>query len=191
LRVPVPLVEGTRNELKPRVLRLSDAACALLIRFSDAIEVQLGPSGPLEPIRGFANKAAEHAARLAAVRELFEDLGCEEVTVASMADAIFLVQYYLSEADRIRANGRINPDIALAEKLLDWLQTEYTEPNDLVSLPEVYQFGPYAIRDKDTAERIMLKLQNHGFIEPAPTSTKTILVKGKPRRQAWKIVREQ
>ena len=60
----LPLERDKRNELAPRTLRLASSARQRLIDFMDHVERQLGPKGPLGPIRAFANKVPEHAARL-------------------------------------------------------------------------------------------------------------------------------
>ena len=50
LRRSMPLKEGSRNELSPRVLPLSPEARVLWIAFSDEVEGQLVRGGALEPI---------------------------------------------------------------------------------------------------------------------------------------------
>jgi len=51
--------------------------------------------------------------------------------------------------------AKTNPDLVLAERVLTWLRTRECPDNHLVSLPDVYQFGPNSVRDKGTAERIL------------------------------------
>ena len=85
-RRPMPLKDGTRNELEPRPLRLSPEARKLWIEFADSVERQLGPSGDLQPISGFAAKLPEHAARIAGVLSMFENPD------ASLIDAAALTQ---------------------------------------------------------------------------------------------------
>jgi Protein of unknown function (DUF3987) len=78
------LAEGKRNELDPRALPLSAAATTAWIAFHDHIEKQLGPGAPLAPIKGFAAKAAEHAARIAGVITIVEDLYAKEIGPLAM-----------------------------------------------------------------------------------------------------------
>ncbi len=101
LDVQLPLADGERNTLNPRVLKLSSGAKRLWISFHDKIESQLAPGGPLEGTRPLANKIAEHAARLAAVVTLFADLQASEVDEEAMANGIELAQFYLKEGLRI------------------------------------------------------------------------------------------
>src|SRR4051794_32794372 len=65
LGVGWPLANGKANELSPRTLSLSAEAAALWRQFFDHIEGQSGRNGELWPVRDFAAKAAEHAARIA------------------------------------------------------------------------------------------------------------------------------
>ena len=51
---------------------------------------------------------------------------------------------------------------------------------------KVYQHGPGAIRDKDTARRIVRILEQHGWLRKLPDGT---VVEGAPRRDAWDVVR--
>ena len=53
--LPMPIKEGTRNELSPRRLTLSTEARSAWIDFSDSVEVKLS-RGEFEPISGFAAK---------------------------------------------------------------------------------------------------------------------------------------
>jgi hypothetical protein len=76
------MAEGKANELIPRPLPLSSEAMQGWIAFVDHVERQIGRGGDLEPIRGLANKLPDHAARLAAVLTLVEDLNAGEVGVA-------------------------------------------------------------------------------------------------------------
>jgi hypothetical protein len=102
-----------------------------------------------------------------------------------MAGGIVLVQHYLSEALRIRAISAALPDLELAERLLRWLHEDWSEPERLVSLPDIYQAGPYSIRDKETAKKIVVILQDHGWLERVPDGA---VVNGMRRREVWLVI---
>jgi hypothetical protein len=142
------------------------------------------PGRTLEPIIGFANKSPEHAARLAAVLTLVEDPTAAEITPEIMARGIVLAQHYMSEALRLFQGAKVDRDLRLAIQLLDWL-VSWGDPN--VSLPDIYQSGPNAIRDRKTALPIVRILEAHRNLVKLPGST---LVKGERRRDAWLIVPE-
>jgi hypothetical protein len=68
------LKDGKLNELAPKPLPLSADATAEWRAFVGHVEQSIGRGGPLEPIKGFANKLPEHAARIAAVLTLVENI---------------------------------------------------------------------------------------------------------------------
>ena len=185
LQRPFPLATNSRNVLAPRVLRLNPGATTRWRTFADDVEKELGPIGALAPISGFANKMPEHAARLAAVLTLIEDPAAAEITDDFMARGILLAKHYASEALRLFQGAKINHGLRLATQLLDWLRKSWADPN--ISLPDVYQFGPTAIRDRETALRLLKILEAHRHLVKLPAIT---LVKGQPRREAWRIVSE-
>src|SRR5262249_9197255 len=88
LQKKLPLAENKRNELSPRRLPLTDDAKALWIKFHNTIEAQLKDGEPLAPIRGFANKAPEHAARLAGTLTLVEKLAATTISPERIGDGI-------------------------------------------------------------------------------------------------------
>lgn len=183
LRTPLPLTAGKRNELSPRLIGLAPKAKAVLIKYSDHVEARLGEGQPYQPIKAFANKLAEHAARLAATKALIGDILVSEINQTVMAEAIELAEFYAGEALRLRGAMCLNPTIALAEKALVWMQTKWGEP--LISLPDIYQFGTHGIEDKATALKIVDILRDHGWLIPISGGA---VVKGQKRRDVWRIV---
>jgi len=184
LEKPLPLAAGQLNELSPRVLQLAPDAQKLWIGFADKIEGQIGPDGALAPVRGLANKLPEHAARLAAVLALVSDIDVSEIFVEHMTAGIELAQHYVAEAMRMFEGNRIGPELLLAQKLLGWLIGSWTE--NLISLPDIYQQGPNAIRDKATATKLVKILEDHGWLDRIEGGA---IVAGYQRRDAWRIVK--
>lgn len=182
LEAPLPVPPGKRNELEPRALPLSAAARKMWIATADAIEKQIGSGGPLEPVRAFANKAPEHAARIAAVLALVDDINAVEVSADHLAAAVELVGHYTAEALRLKAAGEVNGDLILAQRLVEWLRQW---PESRVSLREIYRLGPGPIRDKKTAARIVSILADHGYLIEAGAGE----VAGHNRRETWRIWR--
>lgn len=182
LETPLPLAEGKPNELAPRILPLSLEARKIWISYTDHIERNIGPGGTLEPIRGLANKLPEHAARLAGVVTLAGDPSAAQIDGERMAAGIELVEHYSAEALRLFAAGHTSGELRLAQRLLDWLHREWTDP--VVGLPEIYQFGPNPIRDARTARRLAEILAQHGWLIPAEGGA---AIDGIWRREAWFI----
>lgn len=184
LEAPVATAEGSKNELTPRTVRLSLEARSKWIAFSNHVEGLICPGGQMEPIKGLANKLAEHSARLAAVLALVKNLEAEEVTGPDMEAGIDLVQHYAGEAMRLFAVSAISENLRIAQEVLDWLLNKWGKPE--VSLPDIYQKGPNAIRDKLSASKVVKILEDHGWLEPIDGG---VVLGGKKRRDVWKIVR--
>jgi hypothetical protein len=88
------------------------------IGFLNFIEADLGAEGRFRAIAGLANKAPEHAGRIAGVLTLWRDLSASEIGADEMAQGIELVQHYLGEALRLGVDARIAPELALARRVL-------------------------------------------------------------------------
>ena len=182
LEMQPPLAEGKVNQLSPRRLPLSGEARRLWIAFADHVEGLITPGGALEPVLSFANKLPEHAARIAGVITLFENPYADDIPAERMAAGTDLAQFYANEALRLMAIGKTDTDLALAERLLAWLHSDWKE--QLISLPDVYQRGPHAIRDKRAAVRIVTILEEHGWLTKM---RRPAIVAGVNRREVWAI----
>ncbi len=184
MEAPAPLIEGKTNELAPRCLPMTSEARQGWIAFADHIERQIGPGGDMEAIRGLANKLPEHAARLAAVLALVEDLNVPAITGEHLAAGIKLAEHYAGEALRLFETGRIDRDLLLAQRTLNWLLEKWGK--EYVGLSDVYRLGPNSIRDAKKARKIMDILEDHGWAARMKGGAE---VGGQHRREAWRIVR--
>jgi len=185
LEMPLPLAPNKVNELVPRPLPLAPEARRLFFDFADHVETAMAPNCGLEPVKGLANKLPEHAARLAGVLTLVRDIDAREIVPAEMQAGIDLAEHYAAEALRLFGASRINADLRLARKLLDWLQC--TWPEAAISLPDIYQRSLNAIGDKATAAKLVAILEDHGWLARISQGA---VVAGQRRRDAWRIVRE-
>lgn len=173
-----------RNELLPDQITLDQQAKQLWIAFHDQIESQLSQSGSLSSIRGFGNKAPEHAARIAAGLAWVNDpeiRRIRKIRMEYMRNSISIMQYYLSEALRLFNAGDIDRELILAGELHEWLLSkDKTE----VSLVEIYKGGPNAIREAKLARKIMQILEDHRYALPLEEG---IEYENVLRREAWRI----
>lgn len=115
---------------------------------------------------------------------LVDDGAADAASGECMARGIDLAEYYAAEAVRLFDSTSTEPDLRLAQALLDWLHSE-SWPHELVSLPDIYQYGPNAIRDKRTARRIAAVLEEHGWLQRIEGGA---TVAGDKRRDAWRII---
>jgi hypothetical protein len=181
LQVAPPLLAGTVNELSPRPVRLSKPARAEWIVFADDVERKMAGGGEYEMIRGLGNKLAEHAARIAAVLAVVDDLHVAEISVAQLEAGIMLARYYASEALRLHGVVADDPGLQLAQQVLAWARKQ---PDGLISLPDIYQFGPVPVRNRKRAAEVAALLQEHGHLEFVPGGAQ---VNGKFRREVWRV----
>jgi Protein of unknown function (DUF3987) len=159
-----PLVEGKDNELSPRALPFSSEAEAGWRQFHDSIEHELGPHGRLRPVRDFAGKAPEHAARIAGVLAIVDNSGTADISRDHYARGAALARWYVEESARLAAASMADPAVARAARLLDWWR-ERPEYSDGLALRTILQLGPSELRTKATAENAVKILAAHGWAE--------------------------
>ena len=184
LTKPLALAQGKRQELAPRELPFDYRAAAHYVEFADHVELRLGKGGELEPVKGFGNKLPEHAGRIAAVLRAVEDLDAAAIGETDFENGIVLGEFYAGEALRLNEGALVRIQLHRAQQLLDWLRDEWEEEN--VSLPDIYQRGPYAIRDQITARQLVRVLEEHGYLIRIAQGA---VVAGQRRREAWQIAK--
>jgi hypothetical protein len=181
LERPLPLVENKNNELAPVPLSLSMAARDRFIKFHDYVERSIRSGGVLEPVRGLANKLPEHAARMAAVLTCVGDIDSQAVGFEMMTAGIAIAEHYAAEAMRLFQAGQVAEELRLAKRALAWIQQQ---PDTMFSLPDLYQKGPYSIRDKATAMKVVGILDDHGYLVQVKGGA---VIGGQQRKDVWRL----
>lgn len=164
-------------------LHFTPDARALYVEFANAIEAELGPKASLAMAKAFASKLPENAARIAGALTLIANPQANAVDASLLASAIDLAKYYLSETLRLIASGAIDPELRLAETLLEWL---HSQPGTVIGLRDIYRLGPNSIRQADKARRAMGVLVEHGWAKALPDGAE---INGQRHKEAWGIVR--
>jgi hypothetical protein len=90
----------------------------------------------------------------------------------------------LKEWLRLAPIGKEHPDIILAEKLLAWAQEH---DYDYIYPRQVYQFGPYGVRDRQTALRLIGILEEHGWLARVPGGQE---IDDAHRSDVWKVIHD-
>ena len=186
MQAPYPLVPDTQNELAPREVPFSAEATTLFWQFADEVEQQMAPGGDYDSVRPFAAKLPEHAARLGATIAAYRDRNFTELSSEDFLRGMQIAVYYASEAKRISGAGAASSELLPAQKLppaqklLDWLQHEWTK--DTVSARDIYTFGPRSIRDRQSATDLAGILVKHGWLIPIKTRQHNM--------EKWAIVRK-
>ncbi|MFM7377903.1 MAG: YfjI family protein [Erythrobacter sp.] len=183
LGIPMPIDPETGG-LQLRCLPLSAEARALLVEYHDKVERSQSYGGEMANLTGTASKSAEQAARLAGVLTLWRDLEAVEVAAADMASAIELARFYLLEAARLAEVANVSAEIDRAEQLRRWLLESWPEPE--VTVRDVVNRGPNALRDSPTARAALSQLETHGWLVRLDKGT---VVRGSSRKEAWRVVR--
>ena len=149
LNRPLRINEST-GELQLTIFALSgkalDAWCAL----HDGIEEQLRADGRFIDIKAFASKAAENAARIAAILAFVE--GYDQPAVEHVERAGVLISYYL-EATTVRTTeAQHDVNELLANDLLEWVVNKggKLSADQFKALPSVFR--------KAKTARILLKI---------------------------------
>ena len=149
-----------------RTIVFSEPAKLSYFAFMQEVEAAMAPGGAYETIRPLANHLAEHAARLAAVIALIGDGDLAALEKETLEHGIALARFYAAEALRLAGLGRLTAGIDAASALHIWLERSYAEQE--VSLRDICRSGPPAVRDADTAHKIMRKLERLGIVQPMP-----------------------
>jgi len=115
-----PLSLDERNALQPNELLLSPEAKAEWIEYHNGIEEELGALREYEAIKDFGAKAAENAARLAALFHVFELGPAGTISGDVMTRACSTMLWYINEARRVFALIERPREELDAQKLLEW-----------------------------------------------------------------------
>ena len=184
---PQPLSENGKA-LDPKVLEMTEKAVDAWIAFADECERKGGIFGEYAEIRGLSNKAAEHAARLAAnfhvlmnegKAEQFDKIGQEE-----MEQAILLIRWYLQSAVRMMQAPVTSEDRKLQEvydtmlRRADRLEYDEFTPSDLVR-------ACGKINNVKAAKAVLESLRQNGAVVAVGEAT----IDGKKRVDVWRLLR--
>jgi Protein of unknown function (DUF3987) len=137
------------------------------VAFHDQIEVSMAQDGEFECLRDVAGKAAENAARIAAVLTVVERSGASTIEIEAMAAGCELAAWYVFEALRLFGVHRQSPRLRNAIKLHEWLKAKRKTE---VTRSEVMQLGPAPVRQKAEADAALAMLEEHGLIVRARAS---------------------
>ncbi|OGT35698.1 MAG: hypothetical protein A3F11_06335 [Gammaproteobacteria bacterium RIFCSPHIGHO2_12_FULL_37_14] len=152
-------------------LNFSKAAKIEWVAFFNQLESGLSDPKLWKSIRDFASKAAENAARLAALFHLFNGSSASEISAENMDQSISVIRWHLNETKRVLGSQFLTPTQQSANKLLKWIldhEIRETSPRELV------QYGP--IRDKDKRDEAIETLIEDNCLKEFKAKKKVTLV---------------
>ncbi len=175
LERPARSLPGGPNELDPVALVMSAEAEVEWIAFFNHVEAECGPDGDLKAIRDVAAKAAENAARIAAVIAAVEKGEPADIGLASMRCGIALADWYLREALRLAHASRLDTKLLRAQTLLDWMKS-YGQSE--IVFRDILRLGPGPIRTKAAADDAVAILIAHGWLSELASRPRRLLLRG-------------
>lgn len=184
-REPLPLAQGERQELQPRVLRLSTGAKATWVQLHNAVETGMKPGGPFATVKPWASKTPEQALRIAGVLALLESVAAQEIDAATIGRAAELALWHLNEAARLAGTTELSPEVRDAEALLHWC---HDTGRGLLYSRDALRVGPSRIRERETFAQAMAELERAGWAEPVDGGA---VLDGARRRHVWRIAPAQ
>ena len=171
------------QELKPRTLQLKPDAKQRWVALHDHIEESMASTGELYSVRAWGSKAPAQILRIAGVLTLVDDPGASVIRVEAINQGADLVLHALAEAVRIIGITQVPVEVQHAQALLEWCHRDGIAK---LHSGAVLQFGPYAIRSKDTFDDAIRMLEKAGWAVPVPGGAE---INGKTRRRVWDIRR--
>lgn len=181
-REPLPLAQDTRQELQPRILRLSPDAKALWVRFHDGIEAAMKPGARFATVQAWASKSPEQALRIAGVLTLVDNPHAQHVDADTIERAAELALWHLNEAARLAGTAELSREVRDAEALLNWC---HETGRALLYSTDALNKGPARIREREPFTQAAGELVRAGWAEPVEGGA---VVDGKHRRHVWRIV---
>jgi hypothetical protein len=184
LRRPLPIAEGERNELAPRVLTLTPDAFDKWQALHNAIESGMALGARFAVCKAWASKAAEQCVRIAGVLALIEEPDAQRIEADTIMRAAELALWHLNEAARLAGTAELSPEVRDAEALLNWC---HATGRTLVHSGEVLRLGPARIRERDRFIRAIGELERAGW---AFLVNGGLAMDGKHRRNVWQVLPE-
>jgi hypothetical protein len=183
---PQCFVNTRRNELNPHALVLSPEAREAWITFHNTVEGEKGPNGSFAKILGFAEKAAEQAARIAGVLAVVDDPDIildearREICADAMERGCLAIEWYLNETLRLAERHLVPEEIADAQEILNWLRARGLTT---ITARTLQNSGPNQTRHKERLDLAIEILIATRHFRPDETAV------GKTR--SWRVAQEK
>jgi putative DNA primase/helicase len=155
----MPLAE--RGGLSPALLTLSPGAQAAWIAFHDETEAELRPGGDMEQTRDVASKAADNAARVAALFHVLEHGPSGSISEEHMRAAGALIAWHLYEARRFLGNIALPLATINGARLERWLMERHGLTGEpFVRRQDVQRQGPNPLRRGKALDEAIAELES-------------------------------
>jgi len=162
LTMPLPF---QNDVLTPHLLLLTSEARAVWVALHDHIEKALAAGGELSDLRDVASKAADNAARLAALFHVMTAGLDSPISAQTMKAAAQIVAWHLAEARRFFGKMDMPAELGNAMQLDLWL-LNYCRMQQVAVVPvsTLQQYGPHRLRTKAILEATLNTLVASGRV---------------------------
>lgn len=147
------------------VLTLTREARELWVKFNDDVEAELRPGGEMSEARDVASKAADNAARLAALFHLYAHGPAGQIGVEAIQAAAHIVGWHLYQARAFLGEVAAPRELSNARRLDGWL-LDYCRRAGLreVERRTIQNRGPNALRGKGALGAALTELSEAGRV---------------------------
>jgi putative DNA primase/helicase len=157
LERPVPMDDS--GHLTPKMLALTPEAKDRWIDFHNGVERRIAKGGELYEVRDIASKAADNAARLAALFHVFEHDTTGDIGEDAMRSACAVVEWYLSEAVRFLSEVDVPDEMRDFVMLDEWLIARCRKDGvSEVAKTDISKYGPRRLRKKALLDAALKEL---------------------------------
>jgi replicative DNA helicase len=163
----------------PAVLVFKPEASERIACYQEELEQEMKPTGRLGHIADWAAKLAGHTARIAGLLHLAENVRtgwAENVTPATVDDAIAIAQCLTTHALVAFETMKRGQEIADAEALLRWI---VGSNRDRFSMRDAYRSNKSRFGSPDLVKPSLELLEQHGYIRSMPAERST--ERGRPK----------
>ncbi len=178
-----PRTAKTPQELDPVELPLDDNAKTLAIEAMNQFEISMRNGNDLAELKDRAAKAFENACRIAGVLAVIDNgLATRSISAAHLERALLLMQWYLSEALRIRGAALVPQPVIDAESLSKWLKDRNMT---VFRTSPVLTNGPSHLRNKQRLMLAISELISNGYLVQNETGS---IVDGVKAKLSWSVL---
>ena len=172
--LPMP---GDDGALALPALTMDEAARALWIRFHDDVEGELRPGGKMADVRGEASKAADNAARMAALFHLYAHGAEGQIGAPAVESAGRIVSWHLFQARGFLGEVAVPREVSIARRLDAWI-LDRCRIKGVAKLPRrtIQNEGPNPVRTRATLDAALVELADVGRIRETSEGRQKLVV---------------
>lgn len=161
LNRPLPIAEGTTNDLEPRVMKMTGEAEACIAAYDAEIEALMAELGPDSEKIDLVNKSAQMAVRIGATLQRVDELDSPNLEAKYIRGGIQIARYFAKEAIRMDTPPAEDALVEAAKTLVKALKQKNRIEFDATWC---YSNGPHSLRTKKALKPVLDFLVDCGWL---------------------------